>query len=156
MAKWHQDWYIIKNPQKYIGNKEKVFFKSNLENRVMFYLDNNSNIIRWSYEQNPIPYLRPMFESGKLHHIEERNYFLDFYCEVKERDGSINKYLLEIKSKSETLPPIRPKKMSSKAYQRYQNACQTYAINMNKWKSAKKYCDDKGWKFKIITDDLIN
>jgi len=153
---WKQGDFKISNPSKYIGEKTIIQYKSGLEERVFWFLDNNQNIIRWSYEQNPIPYLKPLFENGRLHHVEERKYFLDFYAEVRESNGTICKYLLEIKSKSETLPPIRPKKMTPKASQRYQAQCQTYVINMNKWKSAQKYCNDRGWKFKIITDEQIN
>ena len=43
------------NPQKYIG-KYPLIYKSDLERRLMLYLDKNSNILQWDYEPKAIYY----------------------------------------------------------------------------------------------------
>ena len=152
---WKQGTYRIQNPQKYIGGKTEIKYKSGLEERVMYFLDNNLNILRWNYEGISIIYLKPIFENWQIHHVEERKYYLDFYAEIKQKDGTIQRYLLEIKSKSATIPPLKPKKMTPKAQRRYINDCMVYAINKNKWNAAKVFCENKGWKFKMVLDDQI-
>lgn len=138
-----------------IEGKTEVHYKSNLEERVCFWLDNNSKVIRWQYEGFSIDYAKPKFEGGRLHHIETHKYLPDFYVELYEKDGSIGKYIIEVKSKSATQPPIKPKKMTTKASQRYLQECALFAVNMNKWSAAKKFAKDRGLKFKMILDTDI-
>ena len=151
---WKQGEYICKYPEKYIGTG-KILYKSGLEQRMMFWCDNNKNVIRWSYEKNIIEYPKPIFENSQLHHIETRRYFLDFYAEILDKTGNIKKFLIEVKCRKETLPPIRPKKITPKNNKRYLHECETYAINSAKWNQANLFCKAKGWNFIIITDDRI-
>jgi hypothetical protein len=155
MAKWKNGWYVLQNPQKYIGEKTKVNYKSNLEERVMFWLDNNLKVLKWAYENVAIDYPKPVFMNGRLHHIETHKYFLDFYVELLENDQSIGKYIIEVKSKSATRPPIKPKKITKKSQERYMQECATYVVNSNKWSAAKKFADTNGIKFKMLLDSDI-
>lgn len=155
MGQWKQGEYKIQYPDKYLLQKKVVKYKSNLEERVCYFLDCNSNVVKWQYEGMSIPYLKPIFMGGKLHHVEEHKYVIDFYAEIKDNDGSIKKYIIEVKSKSATKPPIKPKRMTNKAHQRYLQECATFAVNSNKWSSAKKYCEDNGIIFKMLLDDQI-
>jgi len=156
MAGWKQGDYIVKNREKYNGEKNPRY-KSNLEERMMWYLDNNQNVIGWGYEKNTIYYKKPIFVNWKLHHVEDHRYIIDYWCEVKNKDdGKVTKFLIEVKSHEHTKPPVRPKKMTQKAQRRYMHDCMTYAINQNKWMFAKEYAKTKGWNFVIITDkDLL-
>lgn len=155
MGSWKQGTYKIQNPDKYLLQKKEVKYKSNLEERVCYYLDCNSNVVSWQYEGLSIPYFKPIFIGGKFHHVEEHKYIIDFYCEIKDKDETIKKYILEVKSKSATKPPIKPKKMTSKSHQRYLQECATYAVNSNKWMSAKKWASENGIIFKMLLDDQI-
>ena len=154
-AKWKNGIYIIQNPDKYILPKKEVHYKSSLEERMCFYLDNNVNVIKWQYEGYSIDYPKPIFLGGKLHHVETHKYIPDFYCEIKDKTGNVQKYFLEIKSKSASVRPIKPKHMTSKASQRYLQECALFAVNSNKWMTAKKWCEDHGIIFKMVLDDQI-
>ena len=66
---------------------------------------------------------------------------------VKESGGKIKKYLIEIKPKRQTKPPV--KKSSKKAYI-YE--AHEYAKNQAKWKMAKEFCADRQWVFKVVTE----
>ena len=155
MGQWKNGIYKVQNPDKYMLPNKEVHYKSSLEERMCYYLDNNTNVIRWQYEGFNIVYPKPIFEAGRLHHVEEHKYVLDFYAEIKDKDGTVKKYLLEIKSKSATSPPIRPKKLTTKTSQRYLQECALYAVNSNKWMTAKKWCNDHGIIFKMVLDDAI-
>lgn len=155
MGGWKQGEYQVKNIDKYVGDKNPKY-KSMLEERMMWYLDNNQNVVKWGYEKNTINYKKPIFQNWKLHHVEDRKYIIDYWCEVKSKEGTINKYLIEVKSFTQTQVPVKPKKMTPKALRRYMHDCMTYAINKNKWMFAEEYCKNKNFKFVIITDkDLL-
>jgi hypothetical protein len=152
---WKTGFYTIQNPSKYFGEKKELKYKSGLEERVFYYCDNNLNVIKWGYEVIKIEYLKPIFENWQLHHVEKHNYIPDLYLEIKENSGNIVKYLVEIKSKSDTIPPKQPSRMTQKALLQYQFKAQTYACNSNKWKSAEKWCKNNGIVWKLLTDDKI-
>ena len=66
--------------------------------------------------------------------------------------SSGDKFLVEIKSFEETQKPEIPKHKTTKAMFNYQEALQTYLINLSKWKTAKKFAEDRGLKFIILTE----
>ena len=47
--------YKPKNPSKYIGDLNKIICRSLWERKFCKYLDENSNILRWSFETLKIP-----------------------------------------------------------------------------------------------------
>jgi hypothetical protein len=53
--------------------------------------------------------------------------------------------LVEIKPAKETKPPKRKNLKEA----------MTYMKNTSKWKYAKNYCDDRGWKFEIWTEKTL-
>ena len=72
---------------------------------------------------------------------------------VKIREGGkITKYLIEIKPHKQTQPPrAHGNKKQSTIF--YENA--TYAVNQAKWKAAEQWCDKRGYKFQILTEDHL-
>lgn len=142
-----QGFYEIRNKEKYIGNN-KPFYRSSWEYRVMSYFDLCLNVIKWSSERIIIPYKLPkeLDGTGKI-----RRYFVDFYCEVKNNDNIIKKYLIEVKPKSQSIPPEKPKRITKS----YKNKVMTFMINQFKWESAKKYCENKGYEWMVLTEDQI-
>jgi len=110
----------------------------------MKYCDTNENILEWQSEEKAIPYRSPV--DGKIH-----RYFPDFLIKVKEANGSIKKYMIEIKPKKQTAPPAKPKRQTKKyLYEAYE-----YAKNQAKWEAAKEWCADRGYEFKVLTEDHL-
>ena len=133
--------YQPKNPQKYVGNPSNIIYRSLWERKFMIYCDTNENILEWGSEELVIPYRSPV--DGKIH-----RYFPDFYIKVKEPDGNIKKYLIEIKPHKQTIPPKKPQRQAKEyIYEAYE-----YAKNQSKWEAAKEYCKDRQWEFKVITE----
>jgi hypothetical protein len=104
----------------------------------------NQNILEWGSEEIALPYLSPL--DNRIH-----RYFPDFYIKVKESNGQIKKYMIEVKPKKQTIEPI-PQKKRTKGYI-YE--VMEYAKNQAKWKAAKEFCEDRQWIFKVITEDEL-
>ncbi len=136
--------YHVKNPLKYKGNLTNVVSRSSWERRFMVWCDNSPSVLEWGSEETVIPYVN---EIDNQYH----RYFVDFFIKVKDIEGNIVKYLIEIKPKKFTMPPKQPKKQT-KAY--LQEVVQ-YVTNESKWKAAKKYCDERGMKFLILHEDHL-
>jgi hypothetical protein len=78
-------------------------------------------------------------------------YFPDFIIKVKESNGSIKKYVIEIKPKRQTAPPPKPQRQTKKyLYEAYE-----YAKNQAKWEAAKEWCADRGYEFKVLTENEL-
>ena len=131
-------------PQKYNGNVSNIICRSNWERKFCKWCDTNPNILEWSSEELWIRYISPV--DNKSH-----RYFPDFIIKVKESDGKVKRYLIEVKPKKQTNPPVQKKK-SKKSYI-YE--CTTYAVNQAKWKAAKEWCDDRKIEFKLITEEEL-
>ena len=76
-------------------------------------------------------------------------YYPDFIFEAKENNNVIT-YVVEIKPKKQTKPPENAKRKS------YSTEMMTYMINNSKWESAKSFCSEKGWNFKILTEEDLH
>ena len=133
-----------KNTNKYLGDPTKVFYRSLWERRVMVHLDESPSVIGWSNEEIVIPYKSP---------VDERwhRYFPDFFVRVKNKQGSVESMILEIKPKSQSQPPQKRSKITRK----YINEVMTWGVNEAKWKAATEYCKDRQWSFKVITEDHL-
>jgi hypothetical protein len=129
-------------PKKYKGDPQNIVYRSLWERTFMKYCDTNENILEWFSEEIAVPYRSPI--DNKIH-----RYFPDFYIKVKESNGSIKKYIIEIKPKKQTVEPI-PQKRKTKGYiyEVYE-----YAKNQAKWKAAEEWCTDRGYEFKVLTED---
>ena len=128
-------------PEKYRGDVTNIIYRSLWERKFCVYCDTNERIIEWSSEEKVIPYRSPL--DGKIH-----RYFPDFLIKVKESDGSIKKYMIEIKPSKQTVPPPKPKRQT----QKYISEVYEYAKNQSKWESAREWCADNGYEFKVITE----
>ena len=128
-------------PKKYKGDPTNIVYRSLWERTFMKYCDTNENILEWFSEEIAVPYRSPI--DNKIH-----RYFPDFYIKVKESNGSIKKYIIEIKPKKQTVEPI-PQKRKTKGYiyEVYE-----YAKNQAKWKAAEEWCADRGYEFKVLTE----
>lgn len=136
--------FIPKNPKKYIGDSNNIVYRSSWECRVMNWLDQNDDIISWASEELIIPYLSPV--DNRYH-----RYFPDFLVKVKTRTGQVKTMLLEVKPKKQTVEPERRKRVTKQ----YVSEVMTYGVNQAKWKAANEYCLDRGWEFKILTEEHL-
>ena len=131
-------------PQKYKGNPTRIVYRSSWELKMMKYFDLSGNVVEWSSEELWIPYRSPI--DGKVH-----RYFPEFKIRIRDKDGNVSTKLIEIKPRSQTVPP-QPKTRGSKPTKRYLQEVATYGINSSKWKSAVDYCSDRKWEFLIFTE----
>jgi len=129
-------------PKKYKGDPTNIIYRSLWERRFMSYCDLNENILEWGSEELALPYRSPI--DGKIH-----RYFPDFYIKVKENNGSIQKYIIEIKPKKQTIEP----KVQKRKTKGYIFEVTEWARNQAKWKVAEEFCEDRRWKFKILTEE---
>lgn len=143
MAKYKQGLYTVINKDKYIGDVNKVYYRSSWELTFMQYLDLNRGVKRWSSEEIHINYVKPT--TGRVH-----RYFPDFYMEIETKDG-VKKHLLEIKPVKDT-ELLKPKRNTLKSQQRVVESALTMSINEAKWVAARKWCDENDVKFMVLTE----
>jgi hypothetical protein len=113
---------------------------------MMVFCDQNDSVLKWSSEEVVIPYISPV--DGRKH-----RYFVDFWIRMRKPDGSVEECLVEIKPKKQTKKPEMPttkRVPKSKIYE-----IKNWLVNSAKWKAAENYCESKGWKFRILTEDNI-
>ena len=110
----------------------------------MAYLDKHPDVLGWASEEVMIPYKSPI--DGRKH-----RYYPDFYIKVKESNGKIKRYIIEIKPKKQTVEPkMKKRKTKGYIYEVYE-----YARNQAKWKAAEEFCKDRMWEFKVLTEDEL-
>ena len=135
-----------KNRDKYKGNPTNIIYRSLWERRFMVYCDSNNSVVKWSSEEIFIPYRSPF--DRKIH-----KYYPDFWVKIKKHDGTIETSIIEVKPKSQTIPPKDTSRKRKSG--RFLLEMKRYGINEAKWIAANTYCKYKNWKFKIITEDQL-
>lgn len=140
--KYHQGIFKPTHPEKYEGDVTNIIYRSSWELRFLRWCDNNPGILNYSSEETIIPYR--CGTDNRLH-----RYFVDFKIKVKTKDGRIQTYLVEVKPKGQTQPPKYPGKKTK----RYLTEAMTFIKNQSKWDAAEEYCKQRGWIFRVITED---
>lgn len=107
----------------------------------MKWCDQSANVLRWASEEVVIPYMNPL--DKKVH-----RYFVDFLVEIRQPEG-VKTWLVEIKPKKQCREPEKKKRVT----RGYITEVQTWITNKAKWEAAKKVSDNRGWEFKILTED---
>ena len=129
--------YKLKNPDKYIGDPEKIIARSSWERAAFSWCERNENVIKWSSEELIIVYLSQV--DKRVH-----RYFPDLFIEY----GDGRKVVIEIKPASQT---IQPKKKGK----RYLRESLTYIKNVSKWQAAKEFCRKNDLDFEIWTEHTL-
>jgi hypothetical protein len=132
------------NPQKYVGDYKNIIYRSSWEAKLMSWLDKNPSIVSWASEEVVIPYISPV--DGRWH-----RYFPDFVVKVRDKNGTLKTMMLEVKPKKQTKEPEQQRRVTK----RYITEVTTWGVNQAKWKAATEYCLDRGWEFKLITEDHL-
>lgn len=127
-----------------MGDPSNIIYRSSWECRVMTWLDQNPNILSWASEEIQIPYLSPV--DSRWH-----RYFPDFLVRMRTKDGQLKTMMLEVKPKKQTVAPAAQKRITKK----YITEVATYGVNQAKWSAAEEYCLDRGWEFKVITEEHL-
>ena len=132
------------HPRKYKGDARNIICRSSWERRFCNWCDINESILEWGSEEFWIPYLSPI--DNRTH-----RYFPDFIIKVKESTGEVKTYVIEVKPKRQTKPPIKKKRVSKS----YLYEMKTYSVNQAKWSAANEWCKDRRIQFKIITENEL-
>jgi len=76
---------------------------------------------------------------------------------VKQQDGTVKKVFGEVKPYAQTQAP-KPLQQGAKLkdHRRYINEANTYLVNVAKWNAAKKYVNERGCEFVIITEKTLH
>lgn len=140
----YSGYYKPVNPKKYKGNASNVIYRSLWERKFMVFCDHNDSILEWGSEEIVIPYRSPL--DNRMH-----RYYVDFYIKVKNRNNEIKKYLIEIKPKKQTMPPVQQKKQT----RIWKDKVLTFCKNQAKWEAARDWCEDRQMEFLILTEDHL-
>ena len=132
--------YAPRNPDKYIGDIHNIIYRSSWEYRFCIYCDTNDSILKWSSEPVAIDYYNPLDK-------KDHKYNVDFYIKVQREDQTEQDWIIEIKPEKQTKIPVQKRKT-----QKYLQEAATYAINQEKWRAADIFCQEHGWKFKVVTE----
>jgi len=138
---FHKRLYKPLFPEKYTGDPTNIVMRSSWETRFASWCDKNPAVVKWSSEETIIPYRCPT--DDKIH-----RYFVDFKIQIRNKDGLLKTYLIEVKPAKQTQPPVYPGRNT----QRYITESMTFIKNQAKWKAAFEYAKDRGYEFKIITE----
>lgn len=130
--------FIPKHPEKYVGDADKIFFRSLWETKVMQWMDTRSSITKWGSEEISIPYVSPL--DGKVH-----RYFPDFFIEYVNTEGKVIREILEVK----------PLHESDSKYAKSDRSKNALKVNESKWRAATRYCEERGMSFRVLTEKSI-
>lgn len=140
-TKTYKGKFRVDNPSKYKGDISNIVYRSLWELRFMKWCDKNQSVEEWGSETVIVPYISPI--DRKVH-----RYFVDFYVKVRNKNGVLQKYLIEIKPERFTKPPAIPKKKTK----RFIDEVFQYGVNDAKWKAAFEFCKDRNMTFMILTE----
>lgn len=130
--------FIPRHPEKYVGDPDKIMWRSSWEVKVMQWLDSRPGVLKWGSEELRIAYMHPI--DGKV-----REYVPDFFALMKDKDGVVKKWLLEVK----------PRHEADEKYAKHERSKNALAVNNAKWKAAKIFCDMNGMEFLVLTEKSI-
>ena len=115
------------NKEKYQGAPTNVIYRSLWERKFMKWCDLSESVIKWGSEETVVPYVSPL--DNKIH-----RYFIDFYVQLRDKDGILKSYLVEVKPKKYTKPPkTNPKRKTRAWFSEVKN----WGVNEAKWKAAE-------------------
>ena len=129
--------YFPLNRQKYKGSETPIY-KSDLERRMMLYLDKNPMILQWGYEPQHIKYFDK--STNKV-----RNYYIDFVAIAKTETGC-QKIWIEVKPKCQTHAPKNKKNIEEQ---------KIWLCNKSKWEAARMLAESRGYKFVVISEEQL-
>lgn len=131
------------NRAKYRG-KWPIIYRSSWELRFDIWCDKNQSVVQWGSESSVVRYVDPVKKNS-------RNYFIDYVIVVKDKNGKLSKWYVEIKPYCQTIVPVKGHKRDST----YLRECMTFATNSAKWKAAQEWASKKGAQFIVLTENEL-
>jgi hypothetical protein len=111
--------------------------------------DNKESVLKWSSEPVTIKY--KWSKDGKEH-----KYYPDFYMKTEgENDEAPVEWLVEIKPEAQIKKPLPPKTKSKKALNSYKFLAEAYIKNRDKYAYANAWCENRGWRFIVLTEKTL-
>lgn len=138
MAGFKRGRFLPKNPQKYIGDVNKIIFRSAWEENFLRRIDQNPAVINWASEEISIPYISPL--DKRVH-----QYYPDFIVKYQKPDGSVAVEIIEIKPLSQS---VISEKMSDRDKQ-------ALMVNDAKWKAASIFAEKNNATFRVLTERTL-
>lgn len=135
---------------KFKGNK--IVYRSSLELMAFNFLDTCSEILAWSSESVIVPYVKPTLKEDSELDTDKINihkYFVDLWVLIKQPNGELKSFLIEIKPKKQC---FKPRKTAKKSDKTYITEMLTYAVNQAKWNAARKFAKSHNMTFIIWTE----
>jgi hypothetical protein len=133
------------NPKKYKGDPNKIVYRSLWELRCMRKFDTDDRIIWWASEELSIRYYCPVRKNT-------HRYFPDFIVHYRDANGNLNTDMIEVKPAAQTVAPIDPKTKDRRKRRRFIKEKLTFVINEAKWDAAERFCAERGWNFRKMTE----
>ena len=134
---YHQGMVDPKTCRKYASGckNEPIIYRSGLELQFMTYCENNPNVTKWASEPIQIPYVCRL--DNKQH-----NYYPDYIIE----NAKGTRCIVEVKPYNQTVKPD----MTDTRWLKEQ-----WIRNIDKWTAAKKFAEEHGMKFIIVTEKFF-
>ena len=108
----------------------------------MSYLDSHPEVLEWSSEEFCIPYRSPV--DNKIH-----RYYPDFKVKKLLPNNITETVVIEVKPLSQSIPPTLK---TNKTKKKFLREVMVWGVNEAKWKAATAYCNDRKWKFMVMTE----
>ena len=130
--------FELKNPEKYVGKKQPTY-RSSWEWTFMNFCDTHPSVKKWASETISVPYFNPIKN-------KKSTYVPDFFILYEDAKGEMHAEVIEIKPTKETSLKAAGKNAYNQAMA---------VINQCKWQAADQWCQDQGFKFRILTENDI-
>lgn len=134
---YHQGVLDPKRMKKYYSEcmADPIIYRSGLELQFINYCEQCPKIKKWASEPMKIPYF------SRLNN-KEANYYPDYI--IENSDGK--RCIVEVKPYNQTMKPDATDSRWAK---------ENWIKNNDKWFAAKKYAEDRGMKFIIVTEKFF-
>ena len=143
-----QGYFEPQNPDRYIG-PTPIIYRSSWERKFMIMCDTKDNVLKWSSEPVAIKYRSTMDK-------REHTYYPDFYMKTAGTDEEgPTEWLVEIKPEAQIKKPRPPLKKSQKALKSYKFLAEQYIKNRDKYAYANAWCENRGWRFIVLTEKTL-
>ena len=116
-------------------SNQPIIYRSGLELQFINYCEQSSQVKRWASEPIKIPYFSRLAN-------KEQNYYPDYI--IENADGK--KCIVEVKPYNQVLKPSAEDSLWLK---------ESWIRNNDKWMAAKKFAEDRGMKFIIVTEKFF-
>lgn len=145
MRRAHEGFFTPSNPDKYLGDITKIYYRSSLEYNAFVFCDNNPNVLVWGSEIIKIPYMKPQPNGS----FKPSVYNPDLYVEFIDKNKNVKKVLMEVKP-NKFIHKSKSKKRKTAIVENY-----TYMINMIKAEAAVKWCSTRGIEYRFAVEKDI-